>query len=133
MLRSADNIISIPDDNSTYTCGSSSATITSVQWLINGTQFEDLNLTNVGTDFNEFSRLGILLFSNLSVEYNNTNIQCRAVLNNGETLYSNNLTLLIQGEIVICELVVTMNRGLARLCHKRLATPTHSFNARPIP
>ncbi len=34
----------------------------------------------------------------MHVEYNNTNIQCRATLSNGETVDSNNFTLLVQGE-----------------------------------
>ncbi len=57
----------------------------------------DLSLTNVETEFSQLSRQGILLFNNISVEYNNTNIQCRATLSNGET------TLLVQGEREIIE------------------------------
>ncbi len=92
----------IPGDNTIYYCWSSSGTIiTSVQWLINGTRLEDLNLTNVETEFSQLSRLGYLSFSDISVEYNNTNIQCRATFN-GETLNSNNSTLLVQGEREIC-------------------------------
>ena len=82
-----------------YNCGSSLGTITSVQWLINGTLFEDLNLTNVETEFSDLSRQGTLVFSDISLEpHNNTIIQCRATFNNGETVYSNNSTLLVQGE-----------------------------------
>ncbi len=36
---------------------------------------------------------GVLLLSDLSVEYNNTNIQCRATLHNGETVDSSTSTL----------------------------------------
>ena len=72
--------------------------ITSVEWLINGTRLEDLSLTNVETEFSQLSRQGTLVFNNISVEYNNTNIQCRATLSNGETVDSNNVTLLVQGE-----------------------------------
>ncbi len=43
-------------------------------------------------------RQGGLVFNNISVEYNNTNIQCRATLSNGETVDSNSATLLVQGE-----------------------------------
>ncbi len=73
----------------------SGTTITSVEWLINGTRLEDFSLTNVETQFIELFRQGSLVFSNISVEYNNTNIQCRATLSNGET---NSATLLVQGE-----------------------------------
>ncbi len=44
-----------------------------------------------------------IVFNNISVEYNNTNIQCRATLSNGETEDSNNFTLLVQGEKKIIE------------------------------
>ncbi len=49
------------------------------------------------TEFSQLSRQGTLVFNNISVEYNNTNIQCRATLSNGET------TLLVQGEREIIE------------------------------
>ncbi len=92
--------IFIPGNNPIIICGSSSvaAAITSVQWLINGTRPEDLSLTNVEIEFSELTRQGALVFNNISVEYNNTNIQCRATLSNGETADSNNFTLLVQGE-----------------------------------
>ncbi len=50
------------------------------------------------TVFSNTTRQGTLVFRNVSVEYNNTNIQCRATLSNGETVDSNNVTLLVQGE-----------------------------------
>ncbi len=50
------------------------------------------------TDFSEVTRQRALVFNKISVEYNNTNIQCRATLSNGETADSNNFTLLVQGE-----------------------------------
>ncbi len=79
-------------------CASPSDTVTNVEWFINETQLEDLNLTNVVTDFSEPTGLGILRFNDISVEYNNTNIQCRANLSDGETEDSNNVILLVQGE-----------------------------------
>ncbi len=98
-MRSSNGNVFIPGNNPTYHCGSQSVTITSVVWLINGTQLEDLSLTNVETDFSEHTRQGLLRFNNLSVEYNHTNIQCRATLSNGETVDSNNnVTFLVQGK-----------------------------------
>ncbi len=91
----------IPGVNPVFNCGAASdvtITITSVQWLINGTPLEDLSLTNVETEFSPISEQGTIVFNNISVEYNNTNIQCRATLSNGETVDSNNVTLLVQGE-----------------------------------
>ncbi len=95
-LNSQD-IIFNSGDNPIYNCASSSATITSVEWLLNGTRFEDLSLTNVETEFIQLSRRATLVFNSVSVKYNNTNIQCRATLDNGETVDSSNSTLLVQG------------------------------------
>ncbi len=91
MLISTGHIF-ISGNHPTFNCVSPSA---SVEWLINGTRLEELSLTNMATEFSQISRQGILVFGNVSVEYNNTNIQCRATLSNGETVDS---TLLVQGE-----------------------------------
>ncbi len=85
-------------DKPIFNCGSFRDTITSVQWLINETRFEDLNLTNVETEFSQQTRLGTLVFNNVCEKYNNTNIQCRVILSNGETADSRTSTFLVQGE-----------------------------------
>ncbi len=69
--------------------------------MINGTLLEDLNLTNVVTELSQVTRLGGLRFNSISVEHNNTNIQCRATLIIGESVESNNAALLVQGERVV--------------------------------
>ncbi len=97
LLTSTSNVF-IPGNNPTFNCGSSFVTITSVEWLINGTPLEDLSLTNAVTEFSQLSRQGGLILNDISVEYNNTNIQCRATLDNRETVDSNNVTFLIQGK-----------------------------------
>ncbi len=97
-MLTAGAIVFIPGANPTYNCASLSRTITSVEWLINGTRLEDLNLTNVQREFSQLSRQGTLIFNNVSVEYNNTNIQCRATLSNGTTVDSTTSTFLVQGE-----------------------------------
>ncbi len=101
-------------------CASLSDTITSVEWLINGTQLEDLSLTNVLTDFSELTRQGVLLFNSISVEYNNTNIQCRTTLSNGESADSNNFTLLVQGEREIIEDGGGWGQEMNELTHGRM-------------
>ncbi len=99
-LSSSGNVF-IPGDSAIYNCASPSGTITSVEWLINGTLLEDLSLTNVVTEFSQLTKQGTLRFNDISVEYNNTNIQCRANLSNGETVDSNNSTLLVQGKKIL--------------------------------
>ncbi len=82
-----------------YYCGSSSGTTTNVEWLINGTRLEDLNLNYyVRTYYRQYTRQGYLEFYYIMSYYNNTTIQCRATLNNGEIGDSNSPTLLVQGE-----------------------------------
>ncbi len=98
-LSSSTGNVFIPGDNPIYNCVSPPVTITSVEWLINGTQLEDLGLTNVEVVFSRLTEQGTLRFNNISVEHNNTNIQCRATLSNGEIVDSNNLILLVQGEM----------------------------------
>ena len=88
----------IPGVDPVFTATGFIIPIASVHWLINGTRLEDLSLTKVETEFSQLSRQGTLVFMNISVEYNNTNIQCRANLSNGETVDSNNVTLLVQGK-----------------------------------
>ncbi len=116
MLSSSTGNVLIPGDNPTYNCASPLFTITSVQWLIDETRLEDLSLTNVETEFSQLTEQGTLRFNDISVEYNNTNIQCRATLSNGETVDSNNVTLLVQGEM--CKLVVMSScyLGLISIC-----------------
>ncbi len=97
-LSSSNGDVFIPGRNPVLSCASPFDTITGVEWLINGTRLEDLSLTNVVTEFSQLFRQGGLVFNDISVEYNNTNIQCRATLSNGETVDSNNFTLLVQGE-----------------------------------
>ncbi len=99
ILSSSNGNVFIPGDRAIFNCAPlPGTTITSVQWLINGTRLEDLSLTNVETEFSHLSRQGTLVFNNISVENNNTSVQCRATLSNGETVNSNNSTLLVQGE-----------------------------------
>ncbi len=71
-----------------------------LQWLINRTRFEDLNLNFVGTYYSQYTRQGVLRFFHIMSYCSNTNIQCRATFNNGEMGDSNSLTLLaiVQGE-----------------------------------
>lgn len=94
-----DKFVSVPGGNATFICSSPSGargnTITKVQWLVNGSLFDPLDLLNVSTDFFPFSNgFGILSFTNLPVEYNMTTIRCRAYFG-FRTLTSNNATLLL--------------------------------------
>ena len=89
----SNEIVSIPGGSASYTCTTSVVTnemIASVQWLVNGTIFEELQLDNV-------TATRVLMFSMISMDYNNTSIRCRATLASGSVKTSNVSMLLIQG------------------------------------
>ncbi len=73
------------------------------QWLVNGTRLED-NDQRDGIEEHMTRTTGILTFLNVPVEYNDTTIQCIAIFTSGEIMYSNNATLLVQGE-EICKTI----------------------------
>ncbi len=90
--------VTFPGMNFTFECQPhNSGPIQQFQWLLNGTRLEDLNqteriMTHTTTIF------GLLNFNIISVEYNDTTIQCIVTLTSGEVISSNNATLLVQGE-----------------------------------
>lgn len=70
--------------------------VVGVQWLVNGTQLENLHLMNVTEGFTTVGiGLGMLNFTNLPVSYNMTRIQCNATLTSGETSLSTNSVVLL--------------------------------------
>ncbi len=80
-----------------FTCSSTSAVIVDVDWLINGTSFNSLQLNDVDQGFEPISGLGVLRFSSVTLEYNNTLIQCIANTTSHGVVSSRNSTLLIPG------------------------------------
>ena len=80
-----------------FTCISSSAVVTNVEWLINGRSLNGLQLSNVDQGFEPVSGVGSLRFRNVSVEYNNTVVQCIANTSSQRQISSRNSKLLIQG------------------------------------
>ena len=79
----------------TFIC-SGGGDIVNIQWLLNGTLDDGLNM-NVVSEFGQISRVGNLLIRNVLMEYNGTTIQCRANSSSGSITYSNIITLLVQG------------------------------------
>ena len=75
-----------------FTCVGPSGS-TNRRWMINGTQFESLNLINVTIMFGGRS----LLFTNIPLRYNGTTVQCTFTAPNGVSLSSTVGTLLVQG------------------------------------
>ena len=112
-------IVTTPDDAVTYLCLSPTNPFTGIQWLLNNTLLEDLNLTDVTTAFAGVA--GSLTFSNPS-DYNVTSVTCRALLQSGEEGRATAL-LLVQGiiiwkhalTVILCLLVCTSCRIIYEL------------------
>ena len=79
----------------TFTC-LGGADIVNMQWLLNGTLDDGLNM-NVVSEFSQIRRVGDLLIRVVPMEYNKTTIQCRTNSSSGSITYSNIITLLLQG------------------------------------
>ena len=83
-----------------FFCTSSSPNgdvITNVEWTANTVPLHQEQFVEIGL----VGSLGTLLFTNLSIEYNNTRIRCVATYQSGEIVTSNTATLLLlQGEPV---------------------------------
>ncbi len=74
-----------------------SGTIQHIQWIVNETRVEDLNQRD-GIVVDNVQNVGHLHFINISVEHNDTLIQCRVNLTSGEIIDSNNAILFVQGD-----------------------------------
>ncbi len=91
--------VTIPGMMSTYVCQSiNTGNIQQFQWLLNGTRLEDLNKTDRIRTVNLDQIIGIIHFNNITVDYDNTTIQCKVTLPSGVVISSSNAKLLVQGE-----------------------------------
>lgn len=91
-----DQVRSVPGGDAVFRCASSGQTTVRIQWLINGTPLESLNLMNVTEEFTSIGDgVGILYFTNLPEDYNMTRIQCEATLSSGSTSLSINGVILL--------------------------------------
>lgn len=69
-----------------------------IHWVINGTLFQNHTIEGVTEYLVELANhlMGILVFSNLPIQYSMTTIQCKARIFSGATFLSvNNVTLLV--------------------------------------
>ena len=88
-------MVTILGGSATFRCTASVTSndfIESIQWLLNGTLVEDLDLENV-----EVSGLGNLRFFMIPGDYNHTSIKCKTNLTSGRAATSRAGILLIQG------------------------------------
>ena len=72
--------------------------ISSIQWIVNGSALEDLNIdTSILTTYLSAGG-GFLTFRNVPLHYSGTSVQCVLTLPDNTTLSSNTATLQVQGE-----------------------------------
>ena len=90
--------VSVPGGDANFECIGASATLSSVQWLVNGTQLETLNLPNLTQIFFVDGSSGILIFEDIPLNYHNTDVQCSVTLSPGSSpVLSDVAHLLLQG------------------------------------
>ncbi len=74
--------------------------IKSIEWIINGSQLEDLNLQNVEAQFTSTGGgLGLLKITAVPIQFNTTEIQCRASFNGGQFTSNMASILIIPGSL----------------------------------
>ena len=73
-----DFFISTPGGSAEFRCIVEQPTILGIQWIVNGSLLENLRLTGVTTEISMRFGIGVLIFENLPMEYNETTIRCRA-------------------------------------------------------
>ena len=89
--------VSVPGGNAAFSCLSTSDVINTVEWLINGTVIEPLELTNVEIRDIGHGVVGLQLF-NIPIEFNNSRIQCRVHVQSGRVETSSGpLLILLEG------------------------------------
>ena len=89
------SFITVPGDGAAFNCFSPVPGLQSVEWLINGTQLDNLALQDVQDEFSSRLRVGNLAFTNIPIAYNATSIRCRGTFSSGEIVVSSGATLLL--------------------------------------
>ena len=100
-----------PHGNVSFLCTSLTGTITGVQWLVNNMTLEDIDNTDITSEFsNQFRGIGSLGFTNIPLAYNGTIITCR-----------------VHGEEEDTALILIQGSCIAILLYRILA-PTYNFS-----
>ena len=88
-------LVSTPGETVHFVCQPRGGRITSLQWLINETLVETLQLNATRTF--EFG-IGTLTFNNILLSYNGTRITCDASVNSGAVNITRHSKLYVQGK-----------------------------------
>ena len=89
-------VVGVEGSRATIRCSESPLRLPSVQWLVNGSTLEDLNLRNVSVVLDPDLQASFLDFTELPLEYNMTRVNCSANATSGRRV-SSTLLLLVQG------------------------------------
>ncbi len=108
-----DPVILYEGGEGTFVCSSQEAS-TNVQWIVNGSSLENLNLYDE-TMLDTFSTGGALKFLNVPLDYSGTTVQCVITYTDGSMGSSNTATLLVQGVVAIHYNPVTSHPCLYRV------------------
>ena len=102
-LQPRPHYVSTPGSRVTFTCQSLfGAELVSLQWLVNGTLLESLNLRNVTAIIGD--SYGILMFMDIPVAYNSTTITCAATFNSAmsQVTDTRDSLLIVQSNFCVC-------------------------------
>lgn len=103
ILLPSSTVISAVGSNVAFTCLSLSVDIQQIIWRINGSELQDLNNDyNITTGIS--NRRGSIDVSNLVPEFNSTTFQSEATFTTGAVAFSEESTLIVQGQCFSCQL-----------------------------
>ena len=97
VLSPMDGYVSTPGGSAGFLCTPRIPGRSDLDWLVNGTQIGDLNISNITAEFDENFGIGTLTFGDVLLEYNETTVTC---LIDFTRLSSN---LLVQGRLAIIQ------------------------------
>lgn len=101
------SFVSFPGGSAQFTCQALPLNqMISFRWYLNGTQFDNLNLTkfNVKSQF-EFG-IGSLRFTDIPIEFNGTRVQCEIMQTSSQSLISGIVSLSLQGYSYFCMILI---------------------------
>ncbi len=88
--------------NTDFFCNSPFNDISSVQWKMNDTLLDVLNISiRYSTSFNDVTRFGRLALENISYLLNNTFLRCTAIFMDGNVAHSETCKIIVQGKFVV--------------------------------
>ena len=89
--------IVLPGANGSFTCNSHFGDVSDIEWIINGSVIDSHESVPFQEGFDPDDEIGTLHFTNISLSYNATMVQCGVYNSMSDLALSNSAELLIQG------------------------------------